>query len=448
MKLNREILRIAIPAILSNITVPLLGLCDTTIAGHLGNSAYIAAIAVGTMMINVVFWCFGFLRMGTTGLTAQAFGRGDRHAQSQVFSRAFLLGAGAGVLILLLLVPLRELVIAVIRPDVDVRRLASDYFTIVIWGAPAMLATMAVSGWFLGMQTSAYPMIIAVSTNIINIVVSVCAVYLFDMGFAGTAVGTLVANWCGLVLALCLVMRFNGGHLPFCNFREVIQMQGLGRFFKVNGDIFFRSFCIMSVSMGVSAIGARLGSDTLAVNAVMMQFFVLFSYFMDGFAFSGEALSGKAVGANDPRLLRQTVRRLLLWGLAMAVSFTIMYILFYRNLGSFITDNESVLESLEEYRCFLFVIPLITVAAFIYDGIYIGLTSTRTMLIVTLIAGIVFFMVNFIHFSGLRPSVVMPDNSRLWISFLSYLLTRGAGLALLYPRQSRRRIVKYCCEAG
>lgn len=442
MKLNREILRIAVPAILSNITVPLLGLCDTTIAGHLGNSAYIAAIAVGTMMINVVFWCFGFLRMGTTGLTAQAFGKGDGHAQSQVFSRAFLLGAGAGILILLLLVPLRELVIAVIRPDADVRRLASDYFTIVIWGAPAMLATMAVSGWFLGMQTSVYPMIIAVSTNIINIVVSVCAVYMFEMGFAGTAVGTLVANWCGLVLALVLVARFNGGRLPFCNLSEVIKMQGLGRFFKVNSDIFFRSFCIMSVSMGVSAIGARLGSDILAVNAVMMQFFVLFSYFMDGFAFSGEALSGKAIGANSPVLLRKTVGRLLLWGVAMALSFTIMYVLFYRNLGGFITDNQSVLALLEDYRYFLFAIPILTVAAFIYDGIYIGLTSTRTMLVVTMIAGVVFFMVNFIHFSEGAFALSMPDNNRLWVAFLSYLLTRGAGLALLYPRQTRMYIVK------
>ena len=246
--------------------MPLLGLCDTTIAGHLGDTSFIGGIAVGTMMINVVFWCFGFLRMGTTGLTAQACGAGDDAQVARVFSRAFFLASGIGVVIVLLQWPLRELVLRIISPEAGVGSLAKSYFSTVIWGAPAMLATMSVSGWFLGMQSGVCPMVVAVATNVVNIGVSVLCAFGLDMGFMGTAIGTLTANWFGLLLALLLAWRFHGRKLPFCSLGQALAWTGMGRFFRVNSDIFLRSFCIMAVSMGVTAIGARLGSDILATD--------------------------------------------------------------------------------------------------------------------------------------------------------------------------------------
>lgn len=441
MSINRDILRIALPAIVSNITVPLLGLCDTTIAGHLGDAGFIGAIAVGTMMINVVFWCFGFLRSGTSGMTAQAYGSGDREASAVVFSRAFLVAMLTGLLIVALQWPLKALVLAVIHPAADVRALASMYFSIVIWGAPAMLATMSVSGWFLGMQSSFYPMIIAVVTNVINIGLSLLCVYGFSLGFPGTAIGTLGANWCGLLLALWLARRFNGGRMPFSSWRKTVALSGLGRFFRVNTDIFFRSFCIMGVSMGVTSIGARLGNDILALNAVMMQFFMFFSYFMDGFAFAGEALAGKCVGRRDKGQLGRTVRALMGWGAIMAVIFTAIYLLFYGPISSFITDSGAVLSLLDDYRLYLFLIPSLTVGAFLFDGIYIGMTATAAMLWVTLAGAALFFAIDFIGWDAGGLTLSLPDNDRLWSAFLSYLLVRGTGLAMLFRRESRHALI-------
>lgn len=435
MNINKAIFRIAAPAIVSNITVPLLGLADTTISGHLGSEKYIAAIAVGSMMVNVVLWCFGFLRSGTSGMTAQAYGASDRGAQRELFTRSLLLGLGIGLVMIVLQWPLMWLLLRVISADADVSGLASQYFSIMIWGAPAMLATMAVSGWFLGMQNSLNPMIIAITTNVVNIAASLTLVYGLSLGFVGTAIGTCTANWFGLVLALILAARFNGGKLPLSPRDKWFTLRGSGRFFRVSSDIFFRSMCIMSVSLGITAFGAGIGSLTLAINAVMLQFFHFFSYFMDGFAFSAEALTGKSVGRADHRLFKRTERALALWAVGMAVSFTLIYWLFWAPISGFITPEKDVLDGIGEFHLWLVLMPAITVAAFIYDGIYIGLTATRLMFIATAIGAAVFFGFNLLVPQSADP---VKANNILWISFLSYLLIRGAGLALLCPRAVRR----------
>ena len=429
MRLNREILRLTVPAIVSNITVPLLGLSDTAIAGHLHSDSFIAAIAVGSMMLNVTFWLFGFLRMGTTGLTAQAFGAGDVKRLSETFSRAIVLGCAIGLLLLVCAVPLREGLLAAISPEGEARSLASAYYSVCILSAPAILATTAIQGWLFGMQTTFLPMVISVSVNIINIAASVSLVFLFRFGFIGVAFGTLTANWLGLGIALLIARRKSPGKM-WCGWRGVFADGGLRRFFSVNTDIFFRSGCIMAVSLSTTAIGARLGELTLAVNAVMMQFFHFFSFFMDGFAFTAEALTGRFAGARDYRMLRLSRRALLLWSAGMAVFFFAVYTLFATDMASLLTDSERVVAGVEHYRIWLMLIPPLTVAAFIYDGFYIGLTATRRMLVATMAAAAVFFSVCFLGPQGLS----FPDNNRLWAAFLAYLLTRGALLAV----QSRR----------
>ena len=440
MKLNKEILRLSIPAIISNITVPILGLSDTTISGHLGSELYIGAIAVGTMMFNVVFWLFGFLRMGTTGLTAQAYGARDNDECRKLLVRAGALGLIIGVVILLMHIPIRWLLLLLISPEGQVADYASDYFNICIWGAPALLFNMAVMGWFLGVQNTVVPMIISVSVNIVNIILSLCFVFLFDMGFEGVAYGTMISNWVGVGIAILYVLKFYEWRFPRICRTDILQLSDMGRFFKINTDIMFRSACIMAVSLIVTSIGAQLGALTLAANAIIMQFFILFSYFMDGFAFAAEALSGKFVGARDLQNLKRVINRLLLWALGVASVFTIIYIGGYKFIVSFITNEENVIATVDKYSLWLKLIPLVTVAAFIYDGIYIGLTATRQMLIATFLSAMAFLSICFIHpFGG--NLIDLPQNHTLWIAFLTYLLLRGVMLGF-YTKRLLKNIVK------
>lgn len=423
MNLNREILRISLPAIVSNITVPLLGLCDTTISGHLG-AAELGAMVVGTSMLNMVFWLFGFLRMGTTGLTAQAFGSGNQTAVREVFTRAMLIALGAGILILLVCKPLSLLLVKLLASGGATAELASNYYLICIFGAPALLMTNTINGFLLGLQNSFWPMVISITINVLNIALSLTFVYGLHLGFVGIAFGTLTANWLGFLVAMLIVRQFRKGERLFVGLRGALKGGGLGKFFRVNTDIFFRSACVMAVSLTVTAVGSRLGDNILAANGVMMQFFIFFSYFMDGFAFSGEALCGRFAGAKDGVMLRKTVRYLLVWSAAMAAAFTLIYVFFGNEITELITDIPAVIATVGQYRIWVLLIPAVTVAAFIFDGFYIGLTATRRMLVVTFAAAIVFFL----------TLLIAPfDNNTLWLAFLLYLFTRGASLAALTP---------------
>lgn len=433
MNLNREILRLSIPAIISNITVPILGLSDTTISGHLGSEIYIGAIAVGTMMFNVIFWLFGFLRMGTTGLTAQAYGAGDNESCRQLLVRSSMLGVIIGITIILLHYPLRELLLLLISPDASVAQYSSDYFNICILGAPALLFNMSVMGWMLGMQNTVRPMIISVSVNVINIALSLAFVFLMDMGFNGVALGTMLSNWCGVAISLWFITRYYDGRLPDIKRDDLLKVSGMGRFFKVNTDIMLRSACVMSVSLSVTAIGAQLGAMTLAANAIMMQFFILFSYFMDGFAFAAEALSGRFAGAKDLPMLRKSVGYLAVWALGVALMFTVVYVFGYQYIVRFITSEQDVVAVVVDHSLWLQLIPIVTVAAFIFDGVYIGLTATRRMLWVTLSSALLFFAICFLHIGG-DNLFALPDNDTLWVGFLAYLLLRGLLLGIGTPK--------------
>lgn len=437
MNLNREILRLSVPAIVSNITVPLLGLVDTTIAGHLGSETYIGAIAVGSMMMNVAFWLFGFLRMGTTGLTSQALGASDRVLCYKLLYQA----GGVALAVGLLLIAFQSVVLSVVSmlidADASVGALAARYFGICIWEAPALLSTMVILGWFLGMQDTLRPMIISVGVNVINILFSLVFVFVLDLGFKGVALGTLCANWSGFLLALILLLRFSkrsGGMVVSISLRELVRGGDLRRFFNVNTDIFFRSACIMSVSLAVTAIGARIGSLELAANAVIMQFFLFFSYFMDGLAFTGEALVGRFAGASNYGMLYRSIRRILMWASVVAAVFFLIYAVGYRTIISLITDQTEVVAYASTLHWFIVLIPPMTVAAFVFDGFYIGLTATRPMLKVTFASALIFFAVCFIHISWGSVSLSLPANSTLWTAFLLYLLCRGLFLAILTPR--------------
>lgn len=434
--INRSILALALPAIVNNITVPLLGLCDTAIAGHLGSAAYIGAMSVGAMMLNVIYWLCGFLRMGTTGLSAQAFGAGNAAAARGVLRKSLSIAACIAAAVLILNVPLRELLLAVIAPDNEVSGLASLYFTICVWAAPAQLGVMAVSGWFIGQQNTVVPMTVAVGINVINVALSLTLVFGCGLGFAGIAVGTLAANWAGLAGALLFVrrrMRQLGAA------EDTGRGEGVkwGRFFSLNADLFFRSACIMGVSLAMTSLGARIGETTLAANAVMMQFFLFFSYFMDGFAFAAEALVGKAAGGRDRHAMMRAVKAVCLWGAAMAVTFALVYAGAASPIVRLLTDDDAVRLAVDGMKPWLVALPPVTVAAFIFDGVYIGLARTRPLLFTTLAAALAFSAV---VLAG--PGRLKADpNGLLWLGFELYLLLRGVLLALSYLKIQRKSLI-------
>lgn len=436
-KINHMILRLALPAIFSNITVPLLGLCDTFISGHLGAERYIAAIAVGTMLVNSLYWLFGFLRMGTTGLTAEALGRGDDLLRSRVFTAAFLLAVALGVLLILLSPLLSRLMLWIMEPEPATALLGRDYFLVSILAAPAFLATMTVTGWMIGSQNTLYPMITAISVNVINIALSFSLVYFFGLGFMGVAWGTCAANWCGLAISLLLARRLSRGTPLWAPLHQLRSGMDLRRFFRVNSDLMMRSACIMAVLFAMTSLGGRMGDRTLAVNAIIMQFFMFFSYFMDGFAFAGEALCGRFAGQQRPADIHLTVRGLSLWATVMTVSFTAIYFLFTTPIASLLTDELPVVEGVTSMLPVVCLIPLISAAAFIFDGIYIGMTATGRLLITTLVAMAAFFLLSLPTGAYLLPGLT-PD-VRLWCGFLTFLLLRGALLAILLRGTVKRR---------
>lgn len=427
--IDREILRLSVPAVVSNLAVPLLGLSDTFVSGHLGSSLFIGGIAMGSLMMSVAYWLFGFLRMGTTGLTAQAYGAGDFLMARRVLSRAFLAAVIIGISLILLQAPLAALLVDIIGAERGVADVALGYFGICVWGAPALLATMALTGWLIGMQTTLWPMVVTITMNAANIALSMVLVFVFDVGYKGVAYGTLCSNWLGLGLALAAA-RIYFGRNPFANPVAADKSAGLGRFATVNADIFLRSACMMSVTWGVMAAGARIGSDTLAANAVLMQFFTLFSYFMDGFAFTGEALCGRFAGGARWRMLSRCVARLFLWSGTLAAVFALLYFLLGNALVRVITDVESVRALCSDFMIWVALVPPVATCAFIFDGIFIGMTATRCMLASTALAAVGFFVILAVPF----PSGAFYSNARLWTAFLAYLAVRGIILGAFWPR--------------
>jgi len=430
-EMNRRILSLAVPSIVANITTPLLGLVDTAVVGHMGSAAYIAAIAVGSVMFNMLYWLFGFLRGGTSGLTAQAFGSCDRAETERVLYRSLAVACGVGLLMVLFQWPLLRFLQWFVNPDPDTGRLAEEYFSILVYGAPAVLGSYALSGWFLGMQNSRMLMVTSVVVNVSNILLSLLLVYIFHWQMAGVATGSLVAQWLGFGTGLWLLRRYRPGRPVW---GDILRGDTLGRFFRVNADMMLRTACLIAVTVWFTRQGASQGAVVLAVNTLLMQLFLLFSYMMDGFAFAGEALAGKYVGASDRASLHRCVKAVLGWGVALATLFTLFYFLGGEAFLGILSSDRNVIDAAREYHAWAAVVPFAGFAAFAWDGIFIGATMTRGLLLSMAVAMGVFFAL----FFALFPSM---GNHALWLAFVAYLFVRGALQTILYARW-RRVIMK------
>ena len=427
--MNRSILHIAVPSIVSNITVPLLALVDTTIAGHLGAAAYLGAIAVGGMIFNMAYWLFGFLRMGTGGLTAQAYGRGADTETQRVLLRSLAMALAVGLALIVLQRPVVDTVFRFVEATPEVESMARTYYGILIWGAPAVLGLYSFTGWFLGMQNARIPMWTAIVQNVVNIGVSLSLVVGLHWKVEGVATGTLVAQYAGLAMAVALWrLRFKA-----CRWKEVrcglFNKADLKNFFSVNRDIFLRTLCLIAVTTYFTSAGSAQGDLALAANTLLMQFFVFFSYVMDGFAYAGEAIGGRCCGAHEGAAFRRLTRGLFRWGAVLVVLYTAVYAAFGTRIVGLLTDEVDVVRTACAFLPFAVAVPVASFAAFLFDGLFIGTTATREMLLSMLCAMLLFFLV-----IGIFPS----GNTTLWTAFLVYLFSRGAVQTALFHRILRK----------
>ncbi len=428
---DRQILHIALPSIVSNITVPLLGLVDVAIVGHLGSAAYIGAITVGGMLFNMAYWLFAFLRMGTSGLTAQAYGRGDRAETVRVLVRALGVALAIGVALVALSRPVADVAFRLIPCSPEVEASARVYFALLVWGAPAVLGLYGFAGWFVGMQNARFPMAVAITQNVVNIVASAALVFGLGWQVEGVAAGTLIAQYAGLLMAVAGWWRGYRADARGVSLRPVTDRAALSRFFAVNRDIFLRTLCLIAVTVCFTSSGAAAGDTVLAANALLMQLFMLFSYVMDGFAYAGEALAGRYVGAADAAGFRRTVRRLFGWGLVLAVAFTLAYGAGGRTFLSLLTSETSVVDMAMAYLPWAVAVPLTSFAAFLFDGIFIGATATGRMLLAMAVASSVFFISYYLLTDTL-------GNHALWLAFLAYLGARSGVEALCHRAVAAR----------
>ena len=394
MSINKSILKLAIPSILANITVPLVGMVDIAVAGHLNADAatLIGGIAIGSMLFDLLYWNFGFLRIGTGGLAAQAYGRGDRRECARILTRALAISLGIALLLISIQWIFVKAAFLVVDCTPEVRALASQYFFIRIWAAPATLSLMAFKGWFIGMQDSVSAMICDVTVNCMNVLMSILLalgltfnglIIIPSIGFAGIAAGTVAAQWTGLLTALTLVaFKYRKNTLNLLKSTDLRNMFRGGetrRFFVMNTDLFVRSLCFIAIYIGFTVISARYGDTLLAVSSILMKLLMIFSYFTDGFAYAGEALTGRFIGENNKSQVDVTVKWTFSWSMGIALIFIGIYHFGGTPLLRMMTSDMVVIGAAREYMPWLLLMPVVGCAAFTWDGIYIGATASRQM---------------------------------------------------------------------
>ena len=450
--LNREILRLSLPSILANLTVPLVGMVDTALAGHLtdadgGSAVFIGAISVGAMMLNLLYWNFSFLRTGTGGLTAQAYGRRSPHECAAILVRGIGLAAIISLLILLLQSPLARLGMLLVDASPRVCELAVRYFFIRVWAAPATVALMAFRGWFVGMQDSMSSMWTDLVVNFVNIAASIALTFgcfgWEGLGFDGIAAGTVVAQYSGLLYAL-LVCAFKYrrvfGTVTRADVGALLHPSVLKPFLQMNGNLMGRSLCFTGIYMGYTIIAASFGDVLLACSSIMMQLLMIFSYFTDGFAYAGEALTGRFIGARDEVLLRRTVRYVFLWSLGIAILFIGVYAAVGEPLVRLFTSDEAVVGSCRRFLPWLLLMPPVGCAAFTWDGVYLGATASRSLFLSMAWALIGFFGIWF-GWRLLFPGAYTPGADIclhvLLAAYFAHLAARTVYLTAAYKKEIR-----------
>ena len=421
--MNRSVLKLAVPSIFANITVPLVGMVDLAIAGRLGDASVIGAVAIATMLFDLLYWNMAFLRLGTGGLIAQAFGRGD----NKEISRVFVQGISTAALLALFILAIQYLFVKAaflfIECTPQVQNLATEYFFIRIWAAPATISLYVFKGFFIGMQNTVIPMAVELTINVTNILASIYFALYTPMGFAGIAAGTVVAQYSGM--ALSIVFLFSRYRYLFADVKILacIKLGEMKSFFVLNADLLVRSLCFLFVYVGFTSLSAKYGDVALAVCSIMMKLMMLFSYFVDGFAYAAEALTGRFIGAKDATSLHRAVKIIFVWSGIIGVVSTFVYLIAADDMILLMTKDTNVIEASGEYIGWMLVMPIISCLAFTWDGVYIGATASKAIRNSMLWAVVGFFAVYYAlsHSLGLHA---------LWGAYIIHLLARSAYLTI------------------
>ena len=397
---------------------------DLAILGHLESEVYIGAIAIGGLIFSFIYAIFSFLRMGTSGFTAQAYGEKDKGEMILMFGRSMFFALSGGLILISLQYPIELFSFYLIDGSEEVETLAREYYNIRLFAAPASLGILALSGWFVGMQNARIPMYIAIVINVINIGANFIFVYGFGMKSDGVAWGTVIAQYSGLVLGLILLRAKYGKMFKFWKQSNFFNWEILGRFFKVNLDIIIRTLCLIFAFAFFTSQSAKIDDTILAVNTVLLQYLFVFAYLTDGFAYAAEALVGKFIGAGSLSDLKLVIKKLFIWGFGFSIPFSILYLFFGESLLWLLTNNEKVIDAAAPYLFWIGLVPFVTFAAFIWDGIYIGATSSVAMRNSLLIATFLVFLPSYYLF---REPL---GNHGLWLSLMLFMVARGTLLTL------------------
>ncbi|MBR9875937.1 MAG: MATE family efflux transporter DinF [Vibrionaceae bacterium] len=430
-QVHRQVLALAIPMVLSNITVPLLGLVDAAVIGHLEHAWYLGGVALGSTMISVTFWLLGFLRMSTTGLAAQSYGSDDRKQLAIVFLQGALMALLFAVLFLVAHSSIADLIFSWSDASEEVKHYGMQYFSVRVWSAPAALMNFVLLGWLLGTQNAKAPMWMVIITNLTNIALDVLFVIGLGWKVEGAALASVIADYSGMAFGLVCVWKiWQERQLPSPKRLLVDTQHGIGRFIKLNRDIFLRSLCLQAAFSFMTFQGASFGDDVVAANAVLMSFLMIISYGMDGFAYAMEAMVGKAIGAKDRQQLSASLIGTFCWSLVICLGLTAAFALAGSTMIAMITSIEVVQQQAAIYLPWLVVMPLASMWCFLLDGIFVGATKGKDMRNSMFVATSCFFVV-FYLFSGW-------ENHALWLAMTSFMLMRGIGLGVIFLYQWRK----------
>lgn len=431
-KINRKIIKLAIPNIVTNITVPLLGLVDLALMGHLKDPVYIGGIALGSMIFNIIYSGFSFLRMGSSGLTAQAWGEKNHREISLILIRSLLVAMTLAVVLIILQYPIQWLSFLILNGSSEVTTLAREYFFIRIWAAPATLGLYAFYGWYLGTQNAVVPMIIAIVINAVNIGLNFLFVMGLGMTSAGVALSTVIAQYTGLIIAIFFLIKNYRPYIKKFALKTIIESKEIIRYFKVNSDIFIRTVLLLLTLAFFTNVSAGINNNTLAINTLLFQFFFIFSYFADGFAYAGEALTGKALGEKNTPLLKLTVSKLFIWGWGAAIITTLAYFFGLDIFMKIMTSNTELLNLANDYKIWVIIIPITSIAAFIWDGIFVGVTKSKGMRNAMIVSSLFIFL----------PAYYLTrdiwDNHALWFALNLFMAARGIMMWIIWRKDIRK----------
>ena len=426
--MNKTVLKLAIPSIFANITVPLVGMADTAIAGRLGDATVLGGIAIASMLFDLLYWNMGFLRVGTGGMVAQAYGRGDYKDAIDTFALGITTALAFAFLFIVCQWVYVEVAFHFIECSPGIEALAREYFFIRIWAAPATLSLNVFKGFFIGMQNAVSPMAVDITVNVTNIAASIFFAFYAGLGFSGIAWGTLVAQYVGLILAVSLMVFQYRGHFHLMDIRNNIRPGKIRKFFMLNADLFVRSLCFLFIYAGLTSLAAKYGDVDLAVSSIMMKLMLLYSYFVDGFAYAGEALSGRYIGARDKVSLTRAVKVIFAWCCGIGVVSTLGYWAGGEWMVRLMATDATVIAESARFLPWLLVMPFVSSVAFTWDGIFIGATATKALRNSMLWAVVGFFASYFL----LRGTIGVQS---LWVGYMMHLVVRTVYLSAVAKKE-------------